>query len=176
MNVRYEIQYRPGALAKMCAMQTQYYAREWGFNHIYEAVVSADIGEFLQRYDPQKDIIVLALRGNEIVGGVVIDGGDGGGRSARLRWYIVSEESRGFGVGRALIERAMEFIRVRQYENVFLTTFDGLYAARSMYEKAGFRLVEERAKNTWGKAVMEQRFEKEFFTPDSNFQKFGLSP
>lgn len=24
--------YQPGGLAKLCAMQTEYYAREWGFN------------------------------------------------------------------------------------------------------------------------------------------------
>lgn len=160
MSVLYEKQYRPGALATICAMQTQYYARDWGFDHRYEAIVSSGVGEFLLRYNPYRDLILLVLRENEVAGGIVIDGGgDEEGKLARLRWFIVSEELRGSGVGFSLIERAMVFVREQNYETVFLTTFEGLDPARRLYEKAGFRLVEENEKSTWGKTVKEQRFE-----------------
>ena len=157
--VSYVDTYRPGALSTLCALQTQYYARDWGFDHTYEAVVSAGMGEFLSRYNPATDLTLLAISGDDIIGGIVIDGGDQGHRSARLRWYIVAENFRGCGVGRSLIERAMKFIRRQEYENVFLTTFDGLTSARNLYEKAGFHLVDQVEKSTWGKPVMEQRFE-----------------
>jgi GNAT superfamily N-acetyltransferase len=163
VSVQYQYKYIPGALATLCAMQTRYYAHDWGFDHRYEAVVSAGIAEFLPRYNPKRDLILLALRRGEIAGGIVIDGGGEGSQSARLRWYIVSKELRGTGVGRILIQKAMEFVRERKYENVFLTTFHGLDPARRLYEKAGFLLVEESEKSTWGKAVMQQRFE--FITP-----------
>ena len=40
-----------------------------------------------------------------------------------------------------------------------LWTFAGLDAARRLYERAGFRLAEERRGTQWGIEVTEQRFE-----------------
>jgi len=157
--ITYEDDYRSGGLAKLCAMQSTYYAHEWGFDHRYEAVVSAGMSAFLLRYDPAKDLIVLAICDNDVVGGIVIDCGPEGERSACLHWFFVSDKIRGHGVGFALIKKAMDFVRKTKIEKVFLSTFSGLNTARSLYEKFGFRLVEESEKSTWGKSVMEQRFE-----------------
>jgi hypothetical protein len=41
---------------------------------------------------------------------------------------------------------------------VYLWTFQGLDAARRLYEKHGFRLAEEREGSQWGERVLEQRF------------------
>jgi len=49
--------------------------------------------------------------------------------------------------------------RARQYDRVYLDTFEGLVAARHLYEKFGFRLVHERSGTQWGAEVVEQRFE-----------------
>jgi hypothetical protein len=38
----------------------------------------------------------------------------------------------------------------------------GLNAARHLYEKAGFSLVEQQAGTQWGTQVNEQRFELRF--------------
>ena len=42
-----------------------------------------------------------------------------------------------------------------------LWTFKGLDAARHLYERNGFRLVNEYAGAQWGVNLMEQRFERE---------------
>jgi hypothetical protein len=39
-------------------------------------------------------------------------------------------------------------------------TIEGLEAARHLYEKYGFHLVEERSGEQWGRRVLEQRFER----------------
>lgn len=149
--------YKPGGLARLCAIQTEYYAREWGFGHLYEAVVASDIGEFLQRYDEERDFVQLVLQAGEVKGGIVIDSGDG--KQAQLHWFILDEGLRGLGAGRRLMTAAMQFLKERQIPRVYLTTFDGLNAARHLYEEAGFKLVEEKLASTWGRMVKEQRFE-----------------
>lgn len=58
-----------------------------------------------------------------------------------------------------LMNAAMDFCRSSGYERVYLWTFEGLFAARRLYEKAGFELVEERNGRQWGTEVNEQKFE-----------------
>ena len=149
--------YRPGGLARLCAIQTEYYARDWGFGHLYESVVASDIGEFLQRYDDKRDFVQLVLQEGEVKGGIVIDSQDG--KQAQLHWFILHDRLRGLGAGRKLMTAAMRFVKERGIPSVYLTTFDGLNAARHLYEEAGFKLVEERFASTWGRAIKEQRFE-----------------
>lgn len=149
--------YQPGGLAKLCAMQAEYYAREWGFNHLYESVVASDIGEFLQRYNADRDFVQLVLQAGEVKGGIVIDSLDG--KLAQLHWFILHDELKGLGAGKILIEAAMQFVKSKEIPQVYLTTFEGLSAARNLYENAGFILVEEQLASTWGRAVKEQRFE-----------------
>ncbi len=66
---------------------------------------------------------------------------------------------RGTGVGNALLAAAVGFCRARRYDRVHLWTFEGLDAARHLYEKFGFRLVHEQRGTQWGSGVTEQRFE-----------------
>jgi hypothetical protein len=43
---------------------------------------------------------------------------------------------------------------------VYLNTFAGLDAARALYERAGFHLVDEIEGESWGRTMREQRFER----------------
>ncbi len=47
----------------------------------------------------------------------------------------------------------------RKSQQVYLSTFAGLDSARHLYEKCGFKLLEENEGNTWGVRVREQVFE-----------------
>jgi len=149
--------YQPGGLVRLCAIQTEYYARDWGFGHLYESVVASDIGEFLQRYDDERDFVQLVLQAGEVKGGIVIDSRDD--KQAQLHWFILHDGLRGLGAGRKLMTAAMHFVKERGIHRVYLTTLDGLDAARHLYEEAGFKLVKEQLAATWGRTIKEQRFE-----------------
>ncbi|MBT6093418.1 MAG: GNAT family N-acetyltransferase [Rhodospirillaceae bacterium] len=149
--------YRPGGLTSLCALQSAYYARDWGFDHRYEGVVAADMGEFLGRYDPTWDFIQLAVLNGTVEGGIVVDSLNR--KLAQLHWFILSDEMRGNGVGSRLIGNAMDFVRKKGFSGVYLSTFHGLHAARRLYELAGFELTEEHEAATWGRTVLEQRFD-----------------
>ena len=98
------------------------------------------------------------MRGQEIIGSVAIDGEDLGADIAHLRWFIVDDGVRGSGVGRRLLETALAFVDEKGFAETHLWTFNGLLAARHLYETPGFKCVEEHPGSQWGSEVLEQRF------------------
>jgi len=149
--------YLPGAIGAIASLHAHFYAREHGFGAFFEAKVAAECAEFCSRFDPARDGLWLLVDAGRIFGSIVIDGSDAA--AAHLRWYIVADELRGRGFGRRMVEAAMAFCRRAGHRSLYLTTFAGLDAARALYERQGFRLIDETDGETWGTRVREQRFE-----------------
>ena len=76
-----------------------------------------------------------------------------------MRWFIIDRGYRGKGLGRALMDRAIDFARQAGFVSLYLTTFRGLEAARHLYETSGFKLVSESTDDRWHGGVTEQRFD-----------------
>jgi uncharacterized protein YhfF/GNAT superfamily N-acetyltransferase len=150
--------YLPGAIGTIGRLHGEYYAREHGFGVLFESKVSREFAEFATRFDPVRDGMWFVIDRGEVHGSIVVDG-HGDGRQAHLRWLMLSDAMRGRGQGHRLMDAAMAFCRRAGYRRVYLNTFKGLDAARTLYERAGFRLVGEQRGETWGHAVIEQRFE-----------------
>jgi GNAT superfamily N-acetyltransferase len=150
--------YRPGALGRVTEMHAAYYATKWGFGLYFERKVAREMAEFLGRFDAAKDGVWLAVDGDKVVGSVFIDGVEADTKGAHLRWYIVSDDCRGRGIGKILLRNAMDFCRQVGYRSVYLWTFAGLDAARHLYEGQGFSLAEEREDTSWGETVTAQKF------------------
>ena len=153
--------YVPGAIGRIAEMHGRYYAKHWRFDLFFEAKVATGLSEFLQRFDPDGDGFWTAAIENRIEGSIAIDGVTADSEGAHLRWFIISERLQGRGAGSLLIDKALHFCQRMAYRRVYLWTFDGLDAARHLYEKAGFKLVEQFSGTQWGPAVEEQRFELE---------------
>jgi GNAT superfamily N-acetyltransferase len=153
--------YVPGAIGRVTGMHAAYYHREWGFGLFFEVRVAVELAEFLSRYDEGRDGFWTANVDGSIEGSIAIDGLHAGVEGAHLRWFIVSDALRGQGAGSRLIETAISFCRDCGYRRVYLNTFEGLHAARRLYQRCGFRLVEQHSGTQWGRAVEEQRFELE---------------
>ena len=150
--------YVPGLAARILDMHATYYSRTVGFGRSFEAKVGGELCAFLTRLDNPRNATWSAVRAGRIVGSVSIDGEDLGDGRAHLRWFIVDDGQRGGGVGRRLIDAAMEFIDAAGFPETHLWTFSGLDAARRLYEQAGFELVEQHPGTQWGRTVEEQRF------------------
>lgn len=150
--------YRPGIIARITDMHALYYSRESGFGQRFESVVASGLAEFCNRLENPGNAIWTARLGGQIVGSVVIDGQDMGENVAHLRWFILSDEARGGGVGKKLLDAALSFVDERDFTETHLWTFSGLHAARNLYETRNFVLAEERPGEQWGKEVLEQRF------------------
>lgn len=151
--------YIPGSIGRVAELHGTYYQKHQGFGLFFEAKVATELAAFLGRYDEKRDGFWTASLEGRIEGSITIDGIHAEGEGAHLRWFIMSDALRGKGVGNRLINAAIDFCRNKRYERVYLWTFEGLDAARHLYEKTGFRLVEQHRGTQWGTEVNEQRFE-----------------
>lgn len=147
---------RPGAVGRITEWHGAYYAQSWGLSAAFEIEVARELADFAEAYRPERDLMLLAVRGGRMVGSVAI-AGDGWPDQARLRWFIVDPAEAGGGVGGRLLEGALAFCRDKGFAAVSLWTFAGLDAARRLYDRAGFRLAEEEPFDGWGRPVVRQR-------------------
>ncbi len=150
--------YTPGCIGRIAELHGTYYHAHWNFGLYFEAKVATELAAFLQRYDEARDGLWTAVVDGQIEGVVVIDGIQAATKGAHLRWFIVSAALRGQGAGRQLLDVAIAYCRQKLYDRVFLWTFEGLDAARHLYESRGFKLVRQQDGVQWGTAVKEQLF------------------
>jgi GNAT superfamily N-acetyltransferase len=154
--------YVPGAIGRVAELHGTYYSLNWGFGLFFEAKVATELAAFLSRPEGACDGFWAVAQAGRIEGSIAIDGSrahDEDHAAAHLRWFIVSDALRGTGLGRRLLDAAVGFCRGRGYPRITLWTFEGLDAARYLYESAGFQLAEQRRGAQWGVEVNEQRFE-----------------
>jgi GNAT superfamily N-acetyltransferase len=135
------------------------YAGEHGYDRTFEAYVAAPLAEFVLR-GSQRERIWLGREEGRIVGCVAIVAASQ--RQAQLRWLLVSPAARGCGLGRRLLNAAVDFAREQAYESVILWTVSALAAAAQLYRSAGFQVIERRAARQWGVDVVEECYELRF--------------
>jgi len=153
--------YRPGVLAQSIALHMTYYAPVWNFGLAFETLLAREMGEFLDRWDPNRDLFLAAYGpGGDLVGTITIDGMDADRHGAHLRWFIVSDAMRGTGLGSKLMAAAVAFLEKNGCRRCYLTTFKGLDAARALYERHGFLLTDEEDADPWSGSVGLQRFDR----------------
>jgi GNAT superfamily N-acetyltransferase len=151
--------YLPGAIGRIVELHGTYYHRNWGFGLFFESKVANDMAEFFSRFDVSRDGFWTLCKNDRVEGGIAIDGMNGLTTGAHLRWFILSPEVQGRGLGNQLMEEAVSFCKKKNYQGVYLWTFEGLQPARHLYEKFGFKLVLQKEGTQWGTKVIEQKFE-----------------
>ena len=151
--------YLPGSIGRVAELHGTYYHEHWDFGVFFEARVATDLSAFLSSYDQRRDGFWTAALGGHVEGSIAVNGALADTEGAHLRWFIVSDALRGKGFGNRLLDLAVDFCRDRSYGKIFLWTFEGLDAARHLYEKKGFRLVAQNRGTRWGREVNEQQME-----------------
>ncbi len=156
--------YTPGCIGRIIQLHAHYYYPLVGFGLPFESQVARELAAFCERYNPAQDGLWLARDAatQEVHGAIAIDGANSLTTGAHLRWFITSDAIRGSGMGRQLLAQALAFCQQKAYPRVHLSTFEGLHAARHLYEKAGFQLMHQALGQQWGTQVNEQIFE---YTP-----------
>lgn len=147
----------PGAVGRITQMHASYYARLVGFGEYFECKVASELAAFVPHLEHADNGLWLATIGDEIVGSVALDVTGAAEPNAHLRWFILDDTARGRGVGHQLLAEAISHCDSRGIPGIYLWTISGLGAARHLYEKAGFQLVEEIQGKQWGKEVIEQK-------------------
>ena len=134
--------YEPGLIGRVGELHGRYYADAWGAGAPFEIMMLREFCEFIEHYDPEKDLVLSAHVRGAMIGAISILGRNASLSGVQLRFFIVDPAYHGRGAGKALIHAALDWCRERGFRNVFLWTVDHLPQSRGLYEKVGFRVTE----------------------------------
>jgi DNA-binding MarR family transcriptional regulator/GNAT superfamily N-acetyltransferase len=156
-----EIVLRPlkvGDIGAVTRAQGLVYAREYGWDITYEALVAELLAAFVNGFDPEKEDAFIADRHGEVLGSVFLFRGDTPD-AAKLRLLYVDAAARGQGLGARLVEACIAAARAKGYQRLRLWTQDCLVSARRIYQAAGFQLISEERHHRFGKDLNAQVWE-----------------
>jgi GNAT superfamily N-acetyltransferase len=78
-----------------------------------------------------------------------------------MRLLLVEPSARGLGIGKRLVEECIGFAQQAGYRKLTLWTHSVLTAARDIYQRAGFTLVESQPHDSWGTEVVGETWDLE---------------
>jgi len=149
--------HQPGDMGWVTHRHGVLYAQEYGWDERFEALVAQIAAEFINNYKPERERCIIAEMNSEIVGSVfVVQSSD---TVAKLRLLLVEPKARGLGLGSRLVQECITFARRAGYLKLVLWTNSVLVEARHIYEKAGFKLVEQEEHHSFGKDLVGETWE-----------------
>ena len=138
----------PGDMGWVVQSNGTLYAQEYGWDENYEALVAQIVADFVKNFDPKKERCWIAEKDGENVGSVFLV--KESEEVAKLRLLIVDPKARGLGIGKRLVDECTRFARRAGYKKITLWTNSVLLAARSIYEKAGYKLAKSESHHNFG--------------------------
>ena len=142
------------------------YAREYGWDWRFEALVARIAADFVERFNPAREACWIAEQDGGNVGCVflvqardespqqaVVEG------TAQLRMLLVEPTARGLGIGARLVDECERFARGRGYRRIVLWTNSVLLAARAIYKRAGYMLTGSEPHESFGHKLVGETWE-----------------
>lgn len=150
---------RAGDMGIVVQQQAQLYAREYGWNTEFEALVAEIVAQYLREFDQSCERCWIAEKDGAVIGSVFVVRHDE--TTAKLRMLYVDASARGMGIGHRLLDDSLQFARDAGYTRMILWTTSVLSDARKLYQKAGFQLVEEEQVQSFGKDLVSQTWARD---------------
>ncbi len=147
----------PGDIGWVVQQHGEVYAREYGWNSQFEALVAGIASEFLLKFQPEWERCWIAELRGERVGAIFVVRKSP--TVAQLRMLILAPGARGLGLGGKLVDECIAFARLKGYKKMVLWTNSCLVAARDIYAKRGFKLTESEPHEGYGKSLVGETWE-----------------
>jgi DNA-binding MarR family transcriptional regulator/GNAT superfamily N-acetyltransferase len=151
--------HEPGDMGWVTSANAAIYAKEYGWDLTYEALVARITADFIDNFDARRERCWIAELDGERVGSVfVVRKTD---EVAKLRLLILDPKARGLGLGRRLVEECLRFAKSAGYWSMTLWTQSILTAARGIYQQAGFKLVASEPHHSFGVDLIGETWERD---------------
>jgi GNAT superfamily N-acetyltransferase len=148
---------RPGDLGWVVQLHGELYAKEYGFDAEFEALVAEIAAKYLREFDPEWEKGWIAEVDGERAGSVFLVRQSA--TVAKLRLLILRPEARGLGLGGRLTDECIAFARARGYRKIVLWTQSILSAARHIYASRGFVLKHSEPNHAFGRELVAETWE-----------------
>lgn len=139
----------PGDIGWVVQQHGEIYAREYGWNSEFEALVADIAGKYLKNHQPEWEKCWIAEVDGERAGAVFV--ARKSATVAQLRMLILTPQARGLGLGGRLADECIAFARSKGYKKMVLWTNSCLDAARAIYARRGFKLTRSEPYHGFGK-------------------------
>lgn len=149
---------RPGDMGWIVHRHGALYAREYGWNAEFEALVADIVARYVREHDPQTERCWIAEHDGAAVGSIFVVRHDA--QTAKLRLLYVDASTRGLGIGQRLVDEAIAFARAVGYKRMVLWTNAVLTDACNLYARSGFELLTEQQEHLFGKPQVSQLWAK----------------
>jgi GNAT superfamily N-acetyltransferase len=133
------------------------YAREYGWNAEFEALVADIVARYLRRRQPLWERCWIAELDGERVGSVFVVRKSK--TIAQLRMLILTPAARGLGLGTRLTDECLDFARSKGYRKIVLWTNSCLDAARHIYASKGFQMIKSEPYHGFGHDLVGETWE-----------------
>jgi DNA-binding MarR family transcriptional regulator/N-acetylglutamate synthase-like GNAT family acetyltransferase len=151
--------HQPGDMGWIVYRQGVLYQQEYGYDEDFEALCAEIVAHFIQNFDAKRERCWIAERDGEVAGSVFLVVKSK--TVAKLRLLYVEPATRGLGIGSRLVSECVRFARQAGYKKMVLWTQSELDAARHIYKKAGFRVVEKKKHHSFSKDLVAETWELE---------------
>ena len=121
----------------------------WSPFFLREAIMT--MRKMLMTMVPSKELFLVCESEEGLCGAMFLKRADKD--TVFIRWFFVKKEFRKLGIGKGMLDMALQFSRDVGYRKVKLNTVGDLHRAIELYRKAGFLETGREEKHLWNMDV-----------------------